>query len=101
MRIVPGSNRYSIKANWKLLVENSLDGYHVRPTHKTYFEYVNSLGINTSGVQTAFSRPALVLGNGHAIGEGSSVSRIRLRCQRALLTFSCREVAFFDEPPSG
>ena len=34
MRIIPGSNRYSIKANWKLLVENSLDGYHVRPTHK-------------------------------------------------------------------
>ena len=65
MRIIPGSNRYSIKANWKLLVENSLDGYHVRPTHKTYFEYVNSLGINTGGVQAAFSRPAVVLGNGH------------------------------------
>ncbi len=73
MRIIRGSNRYSIKANWKLLVENSLDGYHVRPTHKTYFEYVNSLGINTSGVQTAFSRPARVLGNGHAVEEHDGI----------------------------
>jgi p-cumate 2,3-dioxygenase subunit alpha len=44
MRMIPGSNRYSKKTNWKLLVENSLDGYHVKPTHKTYFEYVTSLG---------------------------------------------------------
>ena len=50
-----------------------MDGYHVRPTHKTYFEYVNSLGINTSGVQTAFSRPALVLGNGHAVEEHDGI----------------------------
>ena len=73
MRIIRGSNRYSIKANWKLLVENSLDGYHVRPTHKTYFEYVNGLGINTSGVQTAFSLPARVLGNGHAVEEHDGI----------------------------
>jgi p-cumate 2,3-dioxygenase alpha subunit len=73
MRIIQGSNRYSIKANWKLLVENSLDGYHVRPTHKTYFEYVNGLGINTSGVQTAFSLPARVLGNGHAVEEHDGI----------------------------
>ncbi|HWO42398.1 MAG TPA: aromatic ring-hydroxylating dioxygenase subunit alpha [Candidatus Eisenbacteria bacterium] len=73
MRIVPGSNRYFIKANWKLLVENSLDGYHVRPTHKTYFEYVNRMGINTSGVQVAFSRPSRVLGNGHAVEEHDGI----------------------------
>ncbi len=75
MRIVPGSNRYSIKANWKLLVENSLDGYHVKPTHKTYFEYVTGLGIKgTSGaVQSAFSLPSRVLGNGHAVEEHDGI----------------------------
>ena len=61
MRMISGSNRYSIKANWKLLVENSLDGYHVKPTHKTYFEYVTSLGVKSGAVQTAFSRPARAL----------------------------------------
>jgi p-cumate 2,3-dioxygenase alpha subunit len=73
MRIIPGSNRYFIKANWKLLVENSLDGYHVKPTHKTYFEYVTSLGVKTSAVQTAFGRPARALGNGHAVEEHDGV----------------------------
>jgi p-cumate 2,3-dioxygenase alpha subunit len=37
LRTVRGSNKYHIKANWKLLVENSLDGYHVFPTHQTYY----------------------------------------------------------------
>src|SRR6516162_1450435 len=33
VEIVPGSQAYSMKANWKLLVENSMDGYHaIRPT---------------------------------------------------------------------
>ena len=31
MRMVAGSNKYTMKANWKLLVENSLDGYHLVP----------------------------------------------------------------------
>jgi p-cumate 2,3-dioxygenase alpha subunit len=73
MRIISGSNRYFIKANWKLLAENSLDGYHVKPTHKTYFEYVTSLGVKTSAVQAAFSRPAHALGNGHAVEEHDGV----------------------------
>jgi p-cumate 2,3-dioxygenase alpha subunit len=52
-------------ANWKLYVENSLDGYHVLPLHITYFEYLE---------QTEGSRPTLGdmsesydLGNGHAV----------------------------------
>jgi p-cumate 2,3-dioxygenase alpha subunit len=73
MRIIAGSNRYSIKANWKLLVENSLDGYHVKPTHKSYFDYVTGLGVKSGAVQTAFSRPARVLGNGHAVEEHDGV----------------------------
>ena len=73
MRMISGSNRYFIKANWKLLVENSLDGYHVKPTHKTYFEYVTSLGVKTGAVQTAFSRPARALGKGHAVEEHDGV----------------------------
>lgn len=48
LRIVPGSQRYVINANWKLLVENDLDSYHAVPLHKTYFSYVSSLGGGTS-----------------------------------------------------
>jgi len=64
MEIVPGAHEYSADANWKLFVENSLDGYHLLPVHTTYFEYLE---------KTEGSRPnldslneAIDLGNGHA-----------------------------------
>ena len=40
MVILPGTQEYSIKANWKLLVENSIDGYHAMSTHATYMDYL-------------------------------------------------------------
>jgi phenylpropionate dioxygenase-like ring-hydroxylating dioxygenase large terminal subunit len=63
MEIVPGAHEYSADANWKLFVENSIDGYHLLPVHTTYFEYLE---------KTEGSRPnqdlldkAFDLGNGH------------------------------------
>ena len=71
MRVVPGSNRYTIKANWKLLAENSLDGYHLTQAHRTYVDYVARLGTDDSG-DTIAARPpgaARALGNGHCVSE--------------------------------
>ncbi len=68
MRVVSGSNRYSIKANWKLLVENSFDNYHVAPTHKTYIDYQTSLGVEILPQSERWSE-AYSLGNGHAVME--------------------------------
>ena len=74
MRVVAGSNRYSIKANWKLLCENSLDGYHAPTVHQTYFDYINGLGTDLSGETMTQRRPgrALSLGNGHAVIESQA-----------------------------
>ena len=71
MRILEGSNRYSTQANWKLLVENSVDGYHGLPVHQTYFAYVKSLGggIATAGLVGYGGRQ---LGNGHVVLEGEA-----------------------------
>ncbi len=71
MRVVPGSNKYTMKANWKLLVENSLDGYHLVPTHQTYLDYISSLGTDDSGESMATRLPgvARALGNGHCVIE--------------------------------
>jgi p-cumate 2,3-dioxygenase subunit alpha len=33
-----------MQANWKLLVENSIDGYHASSTHDTCFKYLVWLG---------------------------------------------------------
>jgi p-cumate 2,3-dioxygenase alpha subunit len=38
--VIAGTARYSVKANWKLMVENSIDNYHIATVHQTYFEYM-------------------------------------------------------------
>jgi p-cumate 2,3-dioxygenase subunit alpha len=67
--IVRGTNQYSFNANWKLLVENSIDGYHAESTHDTYFKYLVSIGTDLRG---GVSGRAIDLGNGHAVIEYSS-----------------------------
>jgi p-cumate 2,3-dioxygenase alpha subunit len=68
MRITPGSHRYSMRANWKLLCENSIDGYHGMPTHQTYFEYVTEAGGLGAGAKKLHGR-GYSLGNGHGVVE--------------------------------
>ena len=69
VEIVRGTNQYSFAANWKLLVENSIDGYHAESTHDTYFKYLVSIGTDLRG---GVSGRAVDLGNGHAVIEYSS-----------------------------
>ena len=38
MEILDDPQEYSVRANWKLISENSVDLYHGMPTHKTYFD---------------------------------------------------------------
>jgi p-cumate 2,3-dioxygenase subunit alpha len=64
--VIKGTNEYSIGANWKLLVENSVDGYHAQSTHDTYFKYLSSMGTDLRG---GVSGRAVGLGNGHAVIE--------------------------------
>lgn len=64
--IIPGTNQYAIDANWKLLAENSVDGYHAVSTHDTYFKYLVALGTDLQG---GVNGTAKSLGNGHAVLE--------------------------------
>ena len=68
MEIVGGTQEYGFEANWKLLVENSCDGYHGMPTHATYFDYVMAAGgqLGDNGTKVNEARD---LGNGHAVIE--------------------------------
>lgn len=65
-QILHGTHEYGMNANWKLLVENSIDGYHAAPTHDTYFKYLVDLGTDISGGMSGVGRN---LGNGHAVME--------------------------------
>jgi p-cumate 2,3-dioxygenase subunit alpha len=66
VEIVRGTNYYGMDANWKLLVENSIDGYHAVSTHDTYFKYLVALGTDLAGGVKGTSHD---LGNGHAVLE--------------------------------
>jgi p-cumate 2,3-dioxygenase alpha subunit len=66
LQIVKGTQQYGMQANWKLLVENSIDGYHAASTHDTYFKYLVSLGTDLSVGVSGVTKD---LGNGHAVLE--------------------------------
>ncbi len=74
--IIGGSHEYAINANWKLLAENSIDGYHGVPTHETYFKYLTRIekraaeetGIDAITAKGVFGK-SYDLGNGHAMTE--------------------------------
>src|SRR5256884_4164514 len=68
MRVVSGTQRYSIRANWKLLAENSVDGYHGLPLHQSYFAYLQGSGALIEGGPT-IAGGARALGNGHTVIE--------------------------------
>lgn len=68
MTVLSGMQEYAIRANWKLLVENSNDGYHAATTHATYLDYLantHAKGMN----KVALEGVGRALGNGHAVVE--------------------------------
>jgi p-cumate 2,3-dioxygenase subunit alpha len=67
MKIVAGQQSYSARANWKLLTENGIDGYHALALHQRYFGFLNDAGVEVKNF-TQHQR-AIELGNGHAVLE--------------------------------
>lgn len=92
MEIVGGTHLYSMRANWKLLVENSIDGYHALTTHQRYLEMLKASGKASAAMfrgrpatprtdapadapaPPARIRTALDLGRGHAVIGGVDTS---------------------------
>jgi phenylpropionate dioxygenase-like ring-hydroxylating dioxygenase large terminal subunit len=77
MEVIRGTQLYSARANWKLLVENSIDFYHTVPLHKTYFKFLEDIGADVSG---GVGGRGYDLGGGHAVvcfkaGWGRPVAR--------------------------
>lgn len=74
LEITPGQQSYSMRANWKLLVENSIDGYHGLITHQRYFvDYLKALGGDPRSwlgiTRAALENTGHDLGNGHGVIE--------------------------------
>ena len=70
MEIIAGTQEYDIKGNWKLMVENSVDDYHLLATHSTWLNYMRNSGVNIappkgSGLLLPTKGFGKDLGNGH------------------------------------
>ncbi|MFD6882086.1 aromatic ring-hydroxylating dioxygenase subunit alpha [Rhodococcus sp. NPDC060084] len=63
MTTLPGVQKYSVKGNWKLAVENAMDGYHFAPTHNTFVGYLRETGFAV----TDHDQYAHDLGQGHGL----------------------------------
>jgi p-cumate 2,3-dioxygenase alpha subunit len=75
--ILSGEHSYTVKANYKLLCENSYDGYHLFMVHASYMDFLRDQYAGTPAAGRvdemikAFGShgQARALGNGHAILE--------------------------------
>ena len=70
MAIVSGTQEYDVAANWKLMVENSVDDYHLPSTHSTWLNYMKNSGVNVvpskeTGILLPAKGLAIDLGNGN------------------------------------
>lgn len=70
MEVIGGVQEYDVAANWKLMVENSVDDYHLPATHSTWLNFMANSGVNiTPPKDKTLVLPthgrAVELGNGH------------------------------------
>ncbi len=70
MELIAGVQEYDVQANWKLMVENSVDDYHIPTTHSTWLAYMANSGVNVEvpkgeGLVLPTKGLAVDLGNGH------------------------------------
>lgn len=67
--VTTGTHEYSMRSNWKLLAENSSDGYHAIPVHKTYMDVQKAKGDDIAGSTEKDWKEshAFDLGNGHTV----------------------------------
>ena len=75
IEVTAGVHKYDYVGNWKLQLENSVDGYHITFLHRSYFQIMKErTGVDGAQVATGTS-PALVrsVGNGHIVWDMSPV----------------------------
>ncbi|MTV24681.1 Rieske 2Fe-2S domain-containing protein [Nitriliruptoraceae bacterium ZYF776] len=63
MEVTKGAHLYAVRGNWKLAVENAMDGYHFAPTHNTFVGYLRTTGFQV----TDEDQYVYDLGTGHGL----------------------------------
>lgn len=76
LEVIGGMQEYYIKANYKLMCENSYDGYHLEATHGSYLEYQFS---QLRGLE--FETPS---GFGRGLDNGHGCFEVRIQTGRPI-----------------
>jgi p-cumate 2,3-dioxygenase subunit alpha len=73
--ILAGEHSYSIRANYKLLAENSYDGYHLVSVHASYFDFLRDqlAGTPAAGAIDDTINNYNTMGSARALGNGHAV----------------------------
>src|SRR3989442_655644 len=72
LEVIQGTQEYDIRANWKLLVENSFDDYHLLTTHATWLDYLKSSGVEIKRPEKGHVLPSHGLGKDLGNGHGTT-----------------------------
>jgi phenylpropionate dioxygenase-like ring-hydroxylating dioxygenase large terminal subunit len=92
-----GVNKYSYTGNWKLQIENAIDGYHPNLVHQSTFEIIRKRSKSAMDVFTGNSiGETRDLGNGHVMLDFRRYNRAAARGPRVLPTISGRGAGYQD-----
>ena len=69
LEVINGCHEYYIRANYKLMCENSYDGYHLNITHASYVDYMKTMVKGMDMATIDIRGGARSFGNGHACFE--------------------------------
>ena len=76
LEILPGSHRYIIRSNWKLVAENAIDSYHFRILHRRYLSFMRSKGAEVGAHAGGFTPRGWSFGNGHGGDEHQNLAAL-------------------------
>ena len=93
-----GVHKYGYKGNWKLQVENSMDGYHPGFTHQTFFDMVQRrTGANLLDLFTSDSLGLTRdLGNGHVMLDFRAYNKANARRMQAAMPTSPEKQSYVE-----
>jgi phenylpropionate dioxygenase-like ring-hydroxylating dioxygenase large terminal subunit len=75
MEVLPGTHKYSYRANWKLILENSVDNYHFVVLHHRQVLAMKEVGVELAsyGALNEISH-GKSLGNGHGVTQHQQIA---------------------------
>jgi len=69
MEVIGGTQEYSVRADWKLLAENSLDIYHGPSLHPSYLDFIAASNELRPDPMDGLGGRAYALDHGHGVAE--------------------------------